>query len=117
MGRKNPNKAQDKARQRAQLIMKVRCGLMTASEAAKQLGVSRKTYYKWEQRGLSALLDGLSDQDPGRPERDENPVEAALEKQLEEAKRQNAVLEQKMALKDLVADFHTRYQKDRAKKK
>jgi len=35
---------------------------MTATEAAKQLGVSRKTYYKWEQRGLEALLDGLQDQ-------------------------------------------------------
>ena len=90
---------------------------MTASEAARQLGVSRKTYYKWEQRGLSALLDGLSDQAPGRPESDENPVEAALEKQLEEAKRQNQVLEQKMALKEMVADFHNRYQKDRTKKK
>ena len=40
-------KPQDQARLRAQLIMKVRCGLMTAAEAAKQLGVSRKTYYKW----------------------------------------------------------------------
>lgn len=32
--------------------MKVRCGLMTARQAAKQLGVSSKTFYKWEQRGL-----------------------------------------------------------------
>ena len=65
MGRKKPN--HPKAMQRAQLIMQVRCGLMTASEAARQLGVSRKTYYKWEQRGLSLLLNGLSDQRSGRP--------------------------------------------------
>jgi transposase len=95
----------------------VRCDLMTASEAAKQLGVSRKTYYKWEQRGLSSLLDGLSDQAPGRPEKEDNPAEAALEKQLAEVKRQNDLLEQKMALKDLVADFHIRSKKDRAGKK
>jgi len=112
--KKNP---QDKARLRAQLIMKVRCGLMTASEAARQLGVSRKTYYKWEQRGLSALLDGLSDQAPGRPESEGNPEATALEKQMAELKRQNKRLEQQMALKDLAAQFNVRSQKDRAKKK
>ena len=77
MGRRKQKSPQEKARLRAQLIMKVRCGLMTASEAARQLGVSRKTYYKWEQRGLSALLDGLSDQTPGRPEYEGSPEAAA----------------------------------------
>ena len=47
------------ARLRAELIMKVRCGLITARQAADQLGVSRKTFYKWEQRGLFALLEEL----------------------------------------------------------
>lgn len=60
-------------------FMKVRCGLMTASEVARQLGVSRKTYYKWEQRGQTALLEGLSDHSAGRPEKDDSPVQAALE--------------------------------------
>ncbi len=117
MGRKKLNKSQTKARERAQLIMKVRCGLMTASEAAAQLGVSRKTYYKWEQRGLSALLDGLSDQEPGRPENKVNPAEAVLEKQLAELRQDNQLLEQKMILKDLAADLDIRSKKDRTKKK
>ena len=85
-------------------------------DAAEMKAISHKAYFG-EGSEQSVLLDGLSDQAPGRPESDDNPVEAALEKQLEEAKRQNAVLEQKMALKDLVADFHIRYQKDRMKKK
>jgi DNA-binding XRE family transcriptional regulator len=59
--------SQQTARQRAEVIMKVRCGLMSASQAATLLGVSRKTYYKWEQRGLAALLGSLEDQHPGRP--------------------------------------------------
>jgi len=88
---------------------------MTASEAARQLGVSRKTYYKWEQRGLSALLDGLADQEPGRPEKENQPTE--MERQLARLKRENELLEQKLELKDLVADFHIRSQKDRKKKK
>lgn len=111
MDRKEANKA----RLRAQLIMKVRCGLMTASEAADRLKVSRKTYYKWEQRGLSALLDSLADQPPGRPELTGKPT--VLEKQLADLKRENELLEQKMALKDLVADFKIRSPKGRKKKK
>jgi hypothetical protein len=88
---------------------------MTATEAADQLKVSRKTYYKWEQRGLSALLDSLADQPPGRPEQTGKPT--VLEKQLADLKRENELLEQKMALKDLVANFKTRSPKGRRKKK
>lgn len=106
-----------KARLRAQLIMKVRCGLMTASEAAKQLGVSRKTYYKWEQRGLSALLDGLSDHTAGRPSNRGDPAETVFEKQVAALRHENELLEQKLILKDLVVDFNIRPQKDRKEKK
>jgi transposase-like protein len=114
MGKKKP---QDQALLRAQLIMRVRCGLMTAVEAARKLGVSRKTYYKWEQRGLSALLDGLSDQQPGRPEKEEPPAQAIFDKQMAELRRENELLEQKLALKDLAFDLRIRSPKDRKKKK
>ncbi len=106
----------NKAMQRAELIMKVRCGLMTAAQAAAQLGVSRKTYYKWEQRGLCALLLGLSDQGPGRPQKADNAETAALEKQLADIQKAKLLLEQKMILKDLAAEFNIR-SKDRNKKK
>ena len=117
MNRKQSNLSQAKAKLRAQLIMKVRCGLMTASDAADQLKVSRKTYYKWEQRGLSALLKSLSDQLSGRPEKTGQVTEAALGKQLADLKRDNKLLEQKLVLKDLVADFQIRSPKGRKKKK
>ena len=97
--------------------MKVRCGLMTAAEAARQLGVSRKTYYKWEQRGLSALLDGLSDQVPGRPEKEENTAQAMFAKQMANLRRENELLEQKLILKDIAFDLRIRSATDRKKKK
>jgi len=90
---------------------------MTAAEAARQLGVSRKTYYKWEQRGLSALLDGLSDQPPGRPEKEEASARAMFEKQMTALRRENELLEQKLVLKDLAFDLRIRSSKDRRKKK
>lgn len=96
---------QEKARQRAEVIMKVRCGLMTARQAAEQLGVSRKTYYQWEQRGLTALLSGLADQASGRPCQPVDLEKQALEQKLEQAHRENAILQHKMALKDVLTDL------------
>ena len=75
-------KQQHQARLRAELFMKVRCGLITACQAADQLGVSHKTYYKWEQRGLSAMLDSVTDQPPGRPAQPADAHRLELEKQL-----------------------------------
>jgi transposase len=70
------------ARLRAEVIMKVRCGLITAAQAAERLGVSRKTYYKWEQRGLAALLDGVADQSSGRPAHSSDAQHQDLERKL-----------------------------------
>ena len=108
---------QQTARQRAQVIMQVRCGLMNASQAANQLGISRKTYYKWEQRGLSAMLAGLEDHPPGRPCQPVDIKKRALEKQLEQAHRDNALLKHKMELKDVLTDLKIKPGMDRTQKK
>jgi transposase len=106
------------ARLRAELIMKVRCGLISAQEAAERLGVSRKTYYKWEQRGLSAMLDATADQSPGRPSKPSDDQRLSLEKQLTEARREINLLNHKLALKDVLVDLKLPTTGcDRAKKK
>ena len=114
---KKRSTTQQSARHRAQVIMKVRCGLMNASQAAEQLGVSRKTYYKWEQRGLRALLTGLTDQSPGRPCQPVDSQKEALEKQLAQAHWDNALLNHKMELKDVLTDLKLEPGMDRVKKK
>ncbi len=106
------------ARQRAEIVMKVRCGLMTATRAAQLLGVSRKTYYKWEQRGLAALLEGVQDQESGRPETPpELTRQAAFNKELKELKQQNELLEKQLKLKDLVHQMQLQEKQEGAKKK
>ena len=106
------------ARLRAELIMKVRCGLITARQAAKQLGVSRKTFYQWEQRGLSALLEGVTDKPPGRPAHPPDDHRQWLEKQLGDAHREIELLHRKMALKDVLMDLKlAQTGSDRTKKK
>ena len=82
------------ARQRAQLIMQVRSGLMSAQEAARQLGISRKTYYKWERRALAAMIEALGHREHGRPPRPSDPEKEALQRQAQELQAKLQVLEQ-----------------------
>jgi len=82
------------ARQRAQLIMQVRSGVLSAQEAARRLGVSRKTYYKWEQRALAAMVEALGDREQGRPPRPIDPEKEALQRQTQELQAKLEVLEQ-----------------------
>jgi DNA-binding XRE family transcriptional regulator len=91
-------KASKEAQLRASVIMRVQKGQITATEGARLLGVSRKTYYAWEKRGLSALLAGVSQQEPGRPaqsfDRDKEKLlqkVAVLEEELARAKEIDAV--------------------------
>jgi len=70
----SPEDDRTRARHMAEVILKVRGGRMNASEAARALGISRKTYYKWERRGLAAMLEGLCERNSGRPA---SPVDGA----------------------------------------
>jgi len=73
-----------KAQPRALLIMQVQAGVITATEAARQLGISRKTYYQWEARALQGMLAAVTQQPPGRPRRADRPKERPLEPQVEQ---------------------------------
>ena len=73
----------ERSRQRAEVIMKVCSGAINATEGAKQLRISRKTYYEWEKRGLAALLESLKDGEAGRPVREPpDPEKSAMVQKL-----------------------------------
>src|ERR1700679_802810 len=71
-----------KALQRTEMIVKVRSGLMTATAAAQALGVSRKTYYKWEKKGLQAMLAAGQNETSGRPSKEESAEMKALRRKV-----------------------------------
>jgi transposase len=71
-----------KALLRTEMIVKVRAGLMTATAAAETLGVSRKTYYKWEKRGLQAMLSAGKAENPGRRSSRETAEVRALKRKV-----------------------------------
>src|SRR3974390_1371240 len=86
---------------RASLILQVRTGQITAQEAARQLGISRQAFYKWEKRALQALLDALQDQPPGRPKGTTDPEKDQLKSRVAELERQVRLHEQRDALRTL----------------
>ena len=107
---------QDKARQRALMIMKVRSGQLTATQAARLLGVSRKTYYQWEQRALQALLTSLEDQPTGRPKTPTDPEKEKLQHRVEQLEQQVQEYQQKEQLRQLLQQWAARDDLPPAKK-
>ena len=87
------------ARQRAQLIMQVQNGLLSAQEAARQLRISRKTYYKWERRALAAMVEALGNREHGRPPLRVDPEKEALQRQSQDLQAQLQVLEQTVRIR------------------
>jgi transposase len=94
-----------KARQRAELILKVRSGQLTATAAAQSLGISRQQYYQWEQRALRALLTALEDQPRGRPKNKIDPDKLALQQQVHQLQAQLRRFEQKEKLQQLLKQW------------
>ena len=79
--------------------MQVRSGLLSAREAARQLRISRKTYYKWERRALAAMVEALGKRGHGRPPLPIDPEKEALQRQSQELQARLQVLEQTVRIR------------------
>ena len=93
---------QEQERLRAQLIVQVRSGVLTAAAAARRLGVSRKTYYKWERRGLAGLMTALEQRHGGRPPTPHDEERARLARENAQLRRQLLLAQQRLALQEAV---------------
>ena len=100
-----PSPQEMQARRRAALIVQVQCGQITATEAAAQLGVSRKTYYAWEKRALAALVASQQDRPGGRPATPRDPEKERLHQQTQELRSKARVLEQTLAIRQQLAEL------------
>ena len=101
---------------RASLILQVRAGQLTAQQAAQQLGLSRQAFYKWEKRGLQALMQALADQAPGRPKSLTDPEKDQLKSRVAQLERQVRLYEQRDNLRQLLKDLESRDNRDSTKK-
>ena len=105
------------AQLRASLILQVRSGQITAQEAAQQLGISRQAFYKWEKRGLKALMNALEYQPPGRTRESTDPEKDQLKDRVEELERKVRLYEQRDTLRKLLKEMEESEQSGSSTKK
>jgi transposase len=90
------------ARKRAAVIFSVRSGKITAEEGARQLGVSRKTYYEWESRALEAMTGALENGNAGRPATLRDEEKEQLQGQIAELQNKLFVAEKVVEVRDML---------------
>jgi transposase len=90
-------------RQWASLILQVQAGQLTATQAARQMGVSRKTYYQWEQRALQSMMDALQPGQPGRPRSGPPPEIQQLQARIQTLEQQLEQTEKVARLREILA--------------
>jgi transposase len=104
-GRRTRDKEQELARERALVILRVRSGEMTAKQGAQALGVSRKTYYEWEERALKAMALALENRVAGRPCVSTDEEKEILRKRIRELEKKLDLAEKALEVKELLAAY------------
>ena len=107
------------ARERAAIILRVRSGALSATEGAERLGVSRKTYYEWEDRALKAMALALENQFPGRPPVPLDAEKEEFQRKVRDLEKRLYLAEKTIEVRDLLSayDFHEAKKKENKKPK
>jgi transposase len=107
------------ARKRAEVIFAVRSGQITAEEGAHRLGVSRKTYYEWENRALEAMTGALEDRAPGRPGTPKDEEKERLQNEIAALQNELFVAKKTVEVRNMLHayELHKAKQKAREEKK
>lgn len=103
------------ARKRASIILQVRSGAISATEGAERLGISRKTYYEWEDRALQAMALALENHAPGRPPVPLDAEKQALQRKVRDLEKKLDLAEKTIEVKELLSAYES-FRAGRAKK-
>ena len=93
------------ARERAAIILQVRSGALTATEGAERLGISRKTYYEWEDWALQAMALALENHAPGRPSVPPDAEKEELQSKVRDLEKRLYVAEKAIKAKEMLSPF------------
>ena len=105
-GRRPKRKKEQKiARQRALVILRVGSGVLTAKEGAQLLGISRKTYYEWEEKSLKAMALALENHLPGRPPVPVDQEKETLRERIQELEKKLDVAKKTAKVKEFLAAY------------
>jgi transposase len=103
--RHKKEKEQKLARERALVILQVRSGILTAKEGSQLLGVSRKTYYEWEEKSLRAMTLALENRPAGRPPAPIDEEKETLRERIQELEKKLDLAEKTIEVKELLGAY------------
>lgn len=104
-GRHKKERGHKLVRERALVILQVRSGALTAKEGVKLLGVSRKTYYEWEEKSLKAMALALESRPSGRPPLPLDPEKEALRDRIRDLEKKLDQAEKTIEVKELLEAY------------
>jgi transposase len=93
------------ARERALVILQVRSGALSVKEGAKLLGVSRKTYYEWEEKSLRAMALALENHSAGRPPAPVDEEKETLRERIQALEKKLDLAEKTIEVKELLGAY------------
>jgi len=91
-----------KAQEWQKVILEVAAGRLSATQAAEQMGVSRKTYYEKQERAFTAMLEALKDRPTGRPGNPVDPAKEELLEELEGARKAQELLSARLRIQEVM---------------
>jgi transposase len=103
--RQKREKERKLARERALVILK----------GAKRLGVSRKTYYEWEEKSLKAMALALENRPAGRPPAPVDEEKERLQGRIRELEKKLDLAEKTIEVKELLGAYEEFRDKDTKK--
>jgi transposase len=87
------------------VILQVRSRALSAKEGAHLLGVSRKTYYEWEEKSLKAMALALENRPGGRPPTPVDEEKEMLRKRVQELEKKLSLAEKAIEVKEILAAY------------
>ena len=89
---------------RQRVILDVLAGRLTVTQAAVELGVSRKTFYEWQTRALAAMRAALRDRPGGRPPLPVDPQKEQLQATVANLEKERLVLEGRLRIQQAIRE-------------
>ena len=89
---------------RQRVILDVLAGQLTVTQAAVELGVSRKPFYEWQTRALAAMRAALRDRPGGRPPLPVDPQKEQLQATVATLEKERLVLEGRLRIQQAIRE-------------
>jgi transposase len=105
------------ARKRVAIMVAVRGGKLSVEDAARELGISRKTYYEWEQKALGAMTEAMTNRPAGRPSTKLDPQVQALQRRVKDLENEVIMLQETQEARTLLPWLLPRRDKKKGSRK